>query len=135
VSRWHPGPILAFATPVESPPTMPRLKLTTNIGSRDAVRFNLDVAKAIEGNLVNVEKDAADEMLRRGWATADVSAKAISVTTAEVDDEDGDAGPDFDAMTKEELKEFADENEIAGVNMAMSKADMTAAVKKGFKAL
>lgn len=48
---------------------MPRLKLLLNIGTKDAPRLGLDAAKALAGEIVDVNDKAADEMLRRGWAT------------------------------------------------------------------
>ena len=39
------------------------------------------------------------------------------------------AGGDFDSMTKAKLLEYAEQNGVSGVNSAMLKADILAAIK------
>lgn len=48
---------------------MKTVKLLLNIGKPDAMRLGLDPVKALVGESVSVEDAAADEMLRKGWAT------------------------------------------------------------------
>lgn len=56
------------------------LKLLLNLGTPDAKRLGLEKTK-MAGDVVDVDQDVADELLRRGWA-------------ASVEDaEGGDGGP------------------------------------------
>ena len=102
-----------------------RLKMTANLGYRDAKRLGLDQFKATEGATIDADEDAAAELLKNGWATEPGTKDVKSAPAA--------GGEDFDEMTKEELKAYADAHGIAGVTMAMAKDDMTKAVKRGAK--
>lgn len=130
------------------------VKLLLNIGKKDAPRLGLAPDKCLDGTTVSVSDEAADEMLLKGWATdklgddrPKVSARPVSSATintegtkdpAPGDEDDGegdeDEGPDFEGMTKEQLKAHADKNRIAGVNMAMSKDDMVKAITRASNA-
>lgn len=132
-----------------------QLKLTTNLGSVDAKRIGVDPEKATEGATVNVDSKAAEELIARGWAvdpgrkapaTHRANSAEFSETPGDVlgreadaeigsDDESDDEPPDFDTMTKDELKTFADAHGIEGVTMAMAKDDMLRAVKRGYRSL
>lgn len=109
---------------------MKTLKLTLNIGVKDARRLNLE--KTLEGQTVSVEKEVADELLRNGWAvepTAKVEVPGVPGVPGAPAPAPADI-PDFDAMTKEDLKAFADDYGVPNVTMAMSKDDMVRALKK-----
>lgn len=45
-----------------------KVKLLLNIGTKDAARLSLDPEKAHDGDTVDVKKEYADELLKRGWA-------------------------------------------------------------------
>lgn len=45
-----------------------QLRLTTSIGINDAKRFGLDYEYATEGETIDVEPAAAEELVKRGWA-------------------------------------------------------------------
>jgi hypothetical protein len=117
---------------------MPSLKLALNIGVPDAKRLGLK--KIMAGETVDVSGEAADELLKRGWAfdpgTGQLSADATptSSATPEVGEADRDGGgdepADFDAMTKEELVEHARTHNVEGVSMAQNKDDIIRAVKR-----
>jgi hypothetical protein len=125
------------------------LKLLLNIGDRDAPALGLTRTK--EGDVVSVDDKTATILLERGWATDPGSdepapqAKPTSSTTPPVKDivaaqssqaaHSAASAPaeDFDGMTKEDLKAYADDYGIAGVTMAMTKDDMVKAVKKAVK--
>ncbi len=99
-----------------------RLKLALNIGDKDAKRLELDKTQA--GDIVEVKKEAADEMLLRGWGVDPTGTREV------IDVTPGAPELDFDTMTKEDLKTFADENKVEGVTQTMNKDDMLRAVKK-----
>lgn len=93
-----------------------KLTLSMNIGAKDAKRLGLD--KVLRGEVVTTTNKAAiDELRRRGLVietTADAPATAV----------------DFDAMTKEELKAYADDHGIEGVTTSLTKDETLKAVKK-----
>jgi cytochrome oxidase assembly protein ShyY1 len=128
-----------------------RLKLTTNLGTVDARKYGLTVEDATEGSEVNVDDEGAKVLISRGWAVEPGSKKRAArtptsadfddtpagvlareaVTGPDEDEDEGDLGDnDFDAMTKEELRAYADANNITGVS-ALNKDDLLKAVKKG----
>jgi hypothetical protein len=116
------------------------LTLALNIGAPDAQRLGLK--KTLAGETVSVEKDAADELLRRGWATEPDSDRLAPEATptssatpkvGEADKREGqpaDGPPDFEGMTKAELIEYADAHKITGVSAAAAKDDILKVVKK-----
>ena len=115
-----------------------KLKLTINIGVPDATRMNL--ANTLEGETVDVKPAVADELLKRGWgmdpaaydAAAEAAAKGAPVRTI-VPPAAPIATPesvDFDTMTKDELKSYADANKVAGVTPMMTKDEILKTVKK-----
>ncbi|HEX6985676.1 MAG TPA: hypothetical protein VF170_09875 [Planctomycetaceae bacterium] len=105
-----------------------KLTLSRNIGVQDARRLGLDPAKAKEGRTVDVtDRKAIDELRSRGLVIETAAeGTSVEVRAAET--------PDFEAMTKDELKAHADANAIEGVTLAMSKDEMVKAVKKASKA-
>jgi hypothetical protein len=109
-----------------------KLKLALNIGTADAQRLGLDKVKA--GETVDVEsKEAADELLHKGWAVEpgqDAPQVAAAPAPAPVVAAVPVGPPDFDAMTKEDLKAYADDQKIDGVTMAMAKDDMVRHIKR-----
>ena len=125
-----------------------KLRLTTNLGFVDARKHGLTVETAREGRIVDLSDESAKELIGHGWAVEpgkkagtgtppnsgdfdDTPGGVLARESVTGGDEDEDDETDFDAMTKEELKEYADENDIAGVTMAMAKDDMLKAVKRG----
>lgn len=88
---------------------MKTVQLRLNIGRPDAQRLGLDHAEALDGRTVTVKDEAADEMLRKGWATdapapapagaapkPDTSAKPVqSADLREVPGAHATAIPDF----------------------------------------
>ncbi len=46
-----------------------KLRLLTSLGMTDAKRFGLDLDSAHEGDDVDVDAKAGEELLKRGWAT------------------------------------------------------------------
>jgi len=46
-----------------------KLKMTTNLGTEDARRLGLDPEECTEGATIDAKQPAADELLKRGWAS------------------------------------------------------------------
>lgn len=113
-----------------------KLKLTTNLGLHDAGRFGLDHDKATEGAAVDVKQDAADELLRRGWALDPATYDARYKGKPEPKVEAGAAAPtlppvpDFDAMSVQDLKAYADANKVPGLSPTSPRDDMVKAARK-----
>jgi hypothetical protein len=61
-----------------------KLKLTLNIGKLDATRLGLE--ETVEGKTVDVRKEVADELIRKGWALPESgkvdSSKAEPLTSS-----------------------------------------------------
>lgn len=118
---------------------MPRLKLLLNLGKPDAARLGIDFAEAREGKVVTVDDEVGNELLTKGWAAdpnderfkAAAAAPAVAATPAAP--QVAPPPPDFDAMTKEELKAFADDKKVEGINMAMHKDEMVRLLKRQVK--
>lgn len=55
---------------------MPQLKLALNLGTKDGAKLGLDADHLKEGTLVDVTDEAAEELLRRGWAVEPKAEKS-----------------------------------------------------------
>jgi hypothetical protein len=113
---------------------MPRVRLQLNIGTKDSQRLGLDANKARAGETIDVRQAVADELIRNLWAVdaRDEAAGPATVTAVPAAPSLKTPGqPDFQAMTKEQLKQYADRNKIEGVTMAHSKDEMIEAIEDG----
>lgn len=94
-----------------------KLTLSMNIGAKDAKRLGLD--KVRRGEVVTTTNKAAIEELRRRGLVIETADAASTAAT-----------PDFDAMTKDELKAYADDHGIEGVTTSLTKDETLKLVKK-----
>jgi|GEM_PF-6437369 len=64
-----------------------RVRLTTNIGSRDRDRLGLKppLSELMADQVVNVPEQQANELKRRGWAVDDFTSSAATQSTAETE--------------------------------------------------
>lgn len=114
---------------------MKTLRLLLNIGKRDAQRLGLK--ETLAGKSVTVEPDAADEMVRRGWAVEpdrdrdhDHDAPALEAvpTTSATLAPSKPTPPE--EMTIEELRAHAEALKIPGLAPSASKDEILKALKK-----
>lgn len=57
-----------------------KLKMKTNLGSRDAAKVGLTYQECTEGKVIDVNDDAASELIARGYALPE-EIKAVPSTT------------------------------------------------------
>jgi hypothetical protein len=103
---------------------MKKLKLQLNIGTGDARRLGLEKTRA--GETVSVEKEAADEMLSKGWAIEPGQEPPAPPGAPQ-------GPPDLEALTKEELVEFAQAHKVEGVTMAMIKEEIIRTIRRAIR--
>ena len=79
-----------------------------------------------EGKVYDLPDASANHFIARG-AAEPVEAPRAAGAAAE---DDADATPDFDSMTKADLQAFAEQNQIDGVTSSMTKDEMVKTVSK-----
>lgn len=66
-----------------------KIKLTTNLGSRDAARLKIEPAR--DGEIIEVSAKVAEALIRKGWATD--PSKPATVVEDDEDDVETESTP------------------------------------------
>lgn len=109
---------------------MKTLRLATTPSDAEARRLGLEGKH--EFDLVTVDDDVADELIRRRWAdTPEPQPRPRGAAPASHREED--EAPNLVAMTRDDLLAHADKHKVPGVGPTMTKDQIIKAIEKAQK--